>query len=157
MPGFRPPSSGLVVRPTLGERAPNQNKRTESVKPAKLQKIESVSEGAKAHPKYHDRHEEYVLVTRDDLREIRALGWTQQALFGAGTFFFSGAFWLFAELVAHEEQEGKYEFTAWMGMCLVSMAAGALLGGAGLFFYSLRQKRLDKYFKEETTAETSQS
>jgi hypothetical protein len=50
--------------------------------------------GARAHAYYQDRHEEYILVTKDDFREIQAFGWIQQALFGIGTFFFSGAFWL---------------------------------------------------------------
>jgi hypothetical protein len=112
--------------------------------------------GARVHAKYYDRHEEYVPVTRDDLREIRAFGWMQQSLFGVGTFFFSGAFWVLVELLAHQEQAGKYEFTAWMGMCVVSMTAGTLLAGVGLIFHSLRQRRLDKYFREEVPAPTDQ-
>lgn len=86
-------------------------------------------------------------MTRDDLREIKGFGWLQQALFGTGTFFFSGAFWLLAELLSHEEKD-KFEFTAWMGMCVVSIIAGLTLIGTSLILYNLREKRLGKYFKE---------
>jgi hypothetical protein len=102
--------------------------------------------GAQVHPKYHDRHEEYVLVTRDDLREVRELSWFQQGLFGVGAFFFSGAFWLLIELLAHQQ---KYEFDAWVGMCLLSMAFGAIVGGVGLRLFFMRQQRLDKYFPKD--------
>jgi hypothetical protein len=57
-------------------------------------------------------------VTRDDLREVRELGWLERALFGVGTFFFSGAFWLVFELLAHQDHT---EFNAWIGMCLLSI------------------------------------
>ena len=100
--------------------------------------------GARAHPHYQDRHEEYMLVTREDLTEVRAFGWMQQSLFGAGTFFFSGAFWLIMELLAHE-----LKFTAWIGMCLISMAFGGILLGIGFAMFMLRQNRLNKYFSEE--------
>src|SRR5258708_6349401 len=70
----------------------------------------SILGGAQAVPHYRHRHEEYVLVTQDDLREIRAFGWLQQSLFGVGSFFFSGAFWVFIQLLAQQE---KFEFTAW--------------------------------------------
>jgi len=96
--------------------------------------------------KIHDRVEEYVYVTRDDLREIRTIGWLQQFLFGMGTFFFSGAFWLLIELIAHQRE---FEFTAWMGMCIVSITAGITVAAVGLVMFFLRKKRLDKYFPEE--------
>jgi hypothetical protein len=105
-------------------------------------------EGAKAHPRYRDRHEDYILVTQDDLREIKTLGWVQQALYGTGTFFFSGAFWLIMELMAHQE---KFEFTPWMGVCIISMASGVVLAVVGLIMFSMRQKRLSKYFIPEAT------
>lgn len=89
-------------------------------------------------------------MTRDDLREVRALGWMQQSLFGIGSFLFSGAFWLVIELIAHQEEErGKFELTAWMGMCFLSMIAGGVLVGVGLLLFRLREKRLDKFFKDE--------
>ena len=84
-------------------------------------------------------------MTRDDLREVRAFGWMQQVLFGAGTSLFSGAFWLLMALLANEQH---FEFTAWMGMCVIGMVAGAALGLIGLVIFNLRQKRLDKYFLE---------
>jgi hypothetical protein len=104
-------------------------------------------EGARAYAHYQDRHEEYVLVIRDDLREIRSLGWLQQSLFGIGTFFFSGAFWLLIELMAHQE---RFEITAWMGMCLLSILFGVTLAVVGLVLFSLRQRRLNKYFGRHT-------
>lgn len=100
-------------------------------------------EGARVHAHYQDRHEEYVLVTRDDLREIRTFGWMQQVLFGIGMFLFSGAFWLLMELIANEQH---FEFTLWMGMCIISMAGGGIIGIVGLVIFTLRQKRLGKYF-----------
>ena len=101
--------------------------------------------GARAHPHYEDRHEEYLLVTKDDLREIRAFGWMQQGLLVSGTFFFSGAFWLFIELVAHQSENGKFEFTSWMGMCVLSMGFGTILGVIAWGHAILRQRRLNKY------------
>jgi len=97
---------------------------------------------------YHHRHEEYVLVIRDDLQEIKTFGWLQQVLFGTGVFFFSGAFWLLMELLAHQEMEekGKFEFTAWMAMCVLSMGFGATLSLVALILFWLRQRRLTKYF-----------
>jgi predicted transporter len=85
-------------------------------------------------------------VTKDDLREIKGFGWLQQGLFGSGTFFFSGAFWLLAELVSHNE---KSEFTSWMAMCILSILFGLVLISIGLFLHYLREKKLDKYFKAE--------
>jgi hypothetical protein len=105
--------------------------------------------GARAHAHYRDRHEEYVLVTRDDLREIKAFGWLQQALLTIGTFFFSGAFWLLAELAAHQETEGKSQITSWMGMCVASMIFGISLIIVAVIFYALKQKRLNKYLVEK--------
>lgn len=101
--------------------------------------------GAQAFAHYEDRHERYILMTRDDLREIRTFGWLQEAIFGVGMFFFSGAFWLLAELLAHEEKQPKFEFTAWMGMCCVSMVFGLVLAAASLIMFWLRLKRLNKY------------
>jgi hypothetical protein len=83
-------------------------------------------------------------VTRDDLREIKTFEWLQQAILGIGTFFFSGAFWLFVGLLAHQE---KFEVTAWIGMCFMSMLFGAVLVLVSTIIYYLKQKRLDKYFE----------
>jgi cytosine/uracil/thiamine/allantoin permease len=88
-------------------------------------------------------------VTRDDLREVKAFGWLQQGLLTLGTFFFSGAFWLLAELFAHQEAEGITQFTAWMGMCVVSMIFGIALIITAIVFYALKQKRLNKYLVEQ--------
>src|SRR5262245_45129227 len=86
----------------------------------------SIAEGgSKVVPHYRDRHVEYVPVTREDLREIWAFGWLEQTLFGVGTFFLSGAFWLLIELMATHEK--KFEFTAWMAMCVISIVAGGAL------------------------------
>jgi hypothetical protein len=84
-----------------------------------------------------------MIVTQDDLREIKTLGWIQQSIYGAGIFFFSGAFCLIMELIASQE---KFEFTPWMGVCITSMAAGVVFGGVGLIIFSMRQKLLNKCF-----------
>ena len=134
-----------IPQPTDVAKAPRQRRQRQS------------EEGAKARPRYHHRDEDYILVTRDDLREIKGFGWLQQGLLSVGTFFFSGAFWLFAELLANQE---KFAFTAWLAMCVVSMGSGAVLIVASLIFYSMRQKRLDKYFGNqpyESLSEVSQS
>jgi hypothetical protein len=110
----------------------------------------SIAGGAQAVPHYCDRHEEYELVTKDDLREIYAFGWLEKTLFGVGTFFFSGAFWLLIELMAHQE---KFEFTAWMGTCAVSIVAGGVLAAIGLVLFYLKQQRLEKYFPKISDSE----
>jgi hypothetical protein len=102
-----------------------------------------ISAGAKVHAHYQDRHEEYIPVTKDDLQEVRTFGWLQQSLFGTGTFFFSGAFWLLMELLSREPK-----FTAFVAMCILSMAFGAILGAIGLVMFAIRQRRLNKYFEE---------
>jgi hypothetical protein len=104
--------------------------------------VASIVGGAQAVPHYRDRHEEYELVTRDDLREVRAFGWLQQSLFGVGTFLL-GFLWLLIQLLAQQE---KFEFTAWMGMYLIGIAAGLVFVGIGLVLFYLKQKRLQKYF-----------
>jgi hypothetical protein len=55
--------------------------------------------------KHHHRDEDYFLVIRDDLKDAKAFGWMQQALYGVGTFLFSGAFWLLADLIANQDEE----------------------------------------------------
>jgi hypothetical protein len=105
-------------------------------------KRENTKHGAQAVPHYEDRHEDYILVTADDLREIRAFGWLQQSIFGTGAFFFSGAFWLFCEILSNQQ---KFEFTPWMGMCAVSMVFGAVLVGVSGIMFWLKQKRQKKY------------
>jgi hypothetical protein len=135
----RPKKTALVASGGTTAKA----QQTESIEAAAKHRATGLQGGAQAVPHYRDRHEEYMLVTKDDLREIRALGWLQQTLFGAGTFFFSGAFWLLAELMSHQEH---FEFTAWMGMCVISILAGLIVAAIGLILFGLRQKRLDKYF-----------
>lgn len=98
------------------------------------------------HAHYQDRHEEYVPVAIDDLREIRALGPLQQSLFGVGTFFFSSPVWLLVSLIANQP---KFAFTAWMGMYFLSIVFGVILAGIGIILYVLRERRLNKYFPQK--------
>jgi hypothetical protein len=103
--------------------------------------------GAQAHPKYYDRHEEYVLVTRDDLREISSIGWLQEGAAGIGLFFFSGAFWLLLTLIA--EHGRNAEFYSWYFVCVIIVICGAAVMSVGVLLYSARQRRLKKYFPKE--------
>lgn len=103
------------------------------------------SRGARVHHRYHDRTEDTVAVTHDDLREVRDLGTIHQILFGTGMFLFSGAFW---ESVRTISEQTTFAFTAWLGMYAVSMIAGLVLAGIGAYLFHSKQRRLDKYFPE---------
>jgi hypothetical protein len=104
--------------------------------------------GARVKHRYHDRTEDTIAVTHNDLREVRDLGAIHQTLFGVGMFFFSGAFW---EIVRLASEQQKFEFTAWMGMYLVCTVAGVILAGVGAFIFHSKQLRLNKYFPAEPT------
>jgi hypothetical protein len=103
-------------------------------------------EGAKVHNHYKLRHEEYVPVTRDDLREIQMYGWMHQLLFGVGSFLFSGAFWLLIELLIKEKFS---DIVPWVLACGACIAAGGALSGVGLVLFFMKQKRLEKYFHDD--------
>ena len=118
---------------------------SESSKPLRRQKTKT-EEGAKTIARYRHRYEDYIPVTLDDLREIKGFGWLQQAMFGMGMFFFSGAFWLLMAILADQK---KLEITPWMGMCGLSIIFGFSLMAVGVVIHYLRNKRLDKYFKED--------
>ncbi len=96
--------------------------------------------------KVYPRTEEYAYVTRSDLRELQTIGWLHQSLIGLGTFFSSGAFWLAIGIIS---QQPKVEFTAWLGMCLISIVAGGALAAVGLILFAVKQKKLAKYFPED--------
>jgi hypothetical protein len=83
-----------------GSREPADQEAAISTRPEGPVRRATGGSGASAYPHYRDRHEVYILVTKDDLKETRILGWIQQTLFGIGTFFFSGAFWLLMELLS---------------------------------------------------------
>jgi hypothetical protein len=108
-----------------------------------IQRKHDEGDGARVRHRYHDRTEDTIAVTHDDLREVRDLGTIHQILFGTGLFFFSGAFW---ELVRLITEQTKFEFTAWMGMYVVSMVAGAILASVGTYLFHTKQSRLNKYF-----------
>jgi hypothetical protein len=100
----------------------------------------------------HDRTDEYVYVTRDDLREVKTFGWLQQLLSSVGTFLFSGAFWLAATLLAEHWGESK-KFVPWFVVCTVSAIAGAALFCVSLVLSWQKSKRLDKYFPKGKKAD----
>lgn len=109
---------------------------------------EGSGNGGSIRHKIHHRYVEYVYVTRDDLREIRDGNALQQLLFGVGTFFFSGAFWLSLELLAHQE---RFAITPWITACGLSMLFGLTLAVVGLRLQWMRQDRLNKYFPLKRT------
>ena len=82
-------------------------------------------------------------MTLDDLLEIRGVRWLQTALFDIGTFMFGGAFWKLVDLLS---SQNKFEFTAWMTVCVLSMIFGVVLHGVGLCLFRIKLRRLDKYF-----------
>lgn len=110
--------------------------------------------GAQARPRYRDRHEEYVLVTEDDLREAGTVGWLQEGTAGVGLFFLSGAFWLLAALLA--EHGNEPEFYPWYFVCFITVVFGGVLTWVGARLFRLKQKRLSKYFPNSTDANVSQ-
>jgi hypothetical protein len=118
------------------------------------QRKHNEGDGARVRHRYHDRTEDTIAVTHDDLREVRDLGANHQILFGTGIFFFSGAFW---ELVRLITEQTKFEFTAWMGMYIVSIVAGAILAGVGAYLFHSKQLRLNKYFVKMNDASEGNS
>jgi hypothetical protein len=117
-----------------------------SLKGADL-KISRGSSKAKVISRISDRVEDYALVTRGDLEAAVELGGLQQILTQVGTFLFSGAFWLLIELVVRESEKPQgFVFTAWMGMCLLSVFAGGSVSYAGWRLFRLKQANLKKYF-----------
>jgi hypothetical protein len=104
---------------------------------------QAAGDGARIHHKYHDRTEDTVAVTRDDLREIGTIGWLQEGAAAIGLFFASGAFWLLMTLIAeHGNDRGFYP---WYLACVVIVVCGAALLFIGLRLYRLRQQKIDKY------------
>jgi hypothetical protein len=101
-------------------------------------------------PQYHSRIEEYAYVTQADLREAVSLGVLQQVLIQTGTFFFSGAFWLFIDLIIRQaEGSAPFRPTPWMGVCLLSIVFGVVLAVAGWAIFLMKQEKLRRYFATE--------
>src|ERR1700675_4641133 len=107
----------------------------------------SAGTGARIHHEYHDRIEDTVAVTRDDLREISTVGWLQEGAAGIGMFFLSGAFWLLITLIA--EHGRNSDFYPWYLACLVIIACGAAVTSIGLVLLRTKRRRLHKYFDRE--------
>jgi hypothetical protein len=141
------PDSGMPATIGGGGTGPTGPTRAaSSLNPETIKRTEGKSRSGKVHHRIHDRTEEYVYVTRGDLRELLTYGWLHQSLTGVGTFFFSGAFWLLAELLAHQEH---FIFTSWMATCIISMIFGAVLASCGIIIFRVKQKKLEHYFPIE--------
>jgi energy-converting hydrogenase Eha subunit G len=106
--------------------------------------------GAQAHPTYYDRHEEYALVTKEDLREVSTIGWLQEGAAGFGLFFLSGAFWLLVTLIAEHGKDPN--FYPWYLACAVISVCGGILVFVGARLFLLKQARLEKYFPQESVS-----
>jgi hypothetical protein len=119
----------------------------ESPPPARKNESTRTGGRGKVTARFHDRTEDYCYITEGDLREVVEFGYLNQALIQAGTFFFSGGFGLFAELVVREADSGKrFSITPWMGTFIVSMVFGAVLAGVGWLVFLVKQKKIRKYF-----------
>ncbi len=107
--------------------------------------------GARHIPHYLDQHEEYIPVSRPLLEELSTFGWLQEGAAAAGTFFFSGAFWLLVTLlVEHNDEIPKY--APWLLTCIVSMLFGAALVWVGYHHFRLKQNRIREIFRENPSS-----
>jgi|ERR1700749_2557367 len=103
--------------------------------------------GARHVPHYHDRHEDYVPVSRPVLLELSVLGWLQEGAGAVGTFFFSGAFSLLGTMLFEHANEIT-KFIPWVILCFVSMLFGTVLMWVGYHHFLLKQQRIHDIFRE---------
>jgi hypothetical protein len=135
----------------IDKRAGGESELQSKRPPEKSEGGASRSRKGKVIPRYHDRVEDYAYVTEADLKEAVDLSIVQQVMIQVGTFFFSGAFWLLAELIIREGKTDQFQFTPWMAVCILSVMFGAVLWLAGWFLFRMKQKKLTKYFPAATS------
>jgi hypothetical protein len=102
--------------------------------------------GARHIPHYSDQHENYITVSPSILRELSTFGWLQEGLGAAGTFFFSGAFWLLVTLLVEHLEEIK-KYAPWLMLCVISMIFGGILIWIGYSHFRLKQDRINDIFR----------
>ena len=101
---------------------------------------------------YADRHEDFVLVSRSNLKEISQLSLLQEGAGAVGMFFFSGAFWLLATILfEHNAELAKY--APWLLLCVISILFGVVLIWIGWEHYKLRKDAVDAAFLSDATKE----
>jgi len=104
--------------------------------------------GARHIPRYLDKHEEYVPVSRPLLRELSTLALLQEGVGAAGAFFFSGPFWLIINILVEHSTDLK-TYAPWLILCCISMLFGAVLIWIGYNHFRLKQRRIEDIFSEE--------
>ena len=104
--------------------------------------------GARHMPTYLDTQAEYIAVRKNDLEEIGEFGWLQEGAGAAGMFFFSGAFWLAANiLVEHFGALDKY--VGGFAFCAISTLFGIVLLWIAKKHFSMRDARIQDYFRKK--------
>ena len=130
--------------------APPYKKTSRIRRSASSSRKRDEGDGARHIPHYLEQHEDYVPVNRPLLRELSSFGWLQEGCGAAGTFFFSGAFWLFFTMLFEHSDEYK-KYVPWFLMCIVSMIFGLALLGVGYSHFKLKQDRISDIFRENPT------
>jgi hypothetical protein len=96
--------------------------------------------GATLEPNYHKGSQDVVGVPVMEIRDASSSANEETLQFTAGTFLFSGAFWLGIERLC---TVGVDDPVAWV--CGLSMLFGAVLGFTGYKQQSRRVRRLERY------------
>jgi hypothetical protein len=130
--------------------APSHKKISRIRRTASRSRKREEGDGARHIPHYVDQHEDYVPVSRLLLRELSSFGWLQEGCGAAGTFFFSGAFWLLLTMLFEHGDEYK-KYVPWFLMCIISMIFGSVLLWVGYSHFKLKQDRISEIFRENPT------
>jgi len=109
--------------------------------------------GAKHIARYHDRHEDYIPVSPQHLRELSTFGWLQEGAGAVGMFFFSGAFWL-AVTVAFEHSKELTKYTDWLFVCFLSVIFGIALIVIGWTHFNMKQLRIRELLESGNSEDT---
>lgn len=106
--------------------------------------------GASITSHYHDRQQDIIGVSVDDLRDFRSAGIEEFWQFAIGGFFASGSFWLGVERLASAPMWWE-DTTFWI--CVVAFLAGLVIGFFGYRQLNRRQSRIDNIIRSAIAAE----
>lgn len=105
-------------------------------------------QGATVVPKYWVRSQEYVNVTRSDLEDLRDFDTTAIRFGALGTFFMSGAAWLWVEKALEDWKAFFLSPMFWVcGLCVI---VGLFLIWQGTEMHRKKASRIDRIFNETT-------
>lgn len=102
--------------------------------------------GACVDPVYISRTEEYVGVSRNDLKDFMELDSIALLLLTLGSFFASGAFWLAIEH-AFETSFAKWDLQ--ISFCALAIVFGAALAYAGIRMHGMKRRRITAVFNRD--------